>query len=159
MERPERKPLDHTPHPVARFGADFFITICCQKRGINQLCFPVISETLLTAARHYHDTGQWYLHVFLLMPDHLHALVGLDGDANPAEIIRNFKRATARKTRIQWQRNFFDHRIRHDESFADKADYIFENPVRAGLVKTKDSWPHVVFLDAEKIRTWNSTSS
>jgi putative transposase len=150
MERPVRKPLDHNPHPVARFGADFFITICCQKRGVNQLCQKHAANVLLETARLYHDTGRWYLHLCLLMPDHLHALIGLDGDANPADVVRDFKRITARKGNIQWQRNFFDHRIRNDKSFADKADYILENPVRAGLVDKTESWEYVIKLNEAK---------
>jgi hypothetical protein len=43
------------------------------------------------------------------------------------------KRITAKIAGIQWQRNFFDHRLRHNESKAEKYDYICQNPVRAGL--------------------------
>jgi len=35
---------------------------------------------------------------------------------------------------IKWQRDFFEHRLRSDESWREKADYILANPVRKGLV-------------------------
>jgi putative transposase len=40
-----------------------------------------------------------------------------------------------------WQRGFFDHVLRSDESYAQKWNYVRENPVRAGLVKNPDDWP------------------
>jgi hypothetical protein len=36
---------------------------------------------------------------------------------------------------------FFDHLIRHSESYAEKWEYVRLNPVRAGLVKTCQEWP------------------
>ena len=40
-----------------------------------------------------------------------------------------------------WQRGFFDHVIRHSESYAAKWNYVRDNPVRAGLVSDADDWP------------------
>jgi putative transposase len=42
-----------------------------------------------------------------------------------------------------WQRGFFDHRLRADESFEEKATYVRMNPVRKGLVGRPDDWPHL----------------
>src|SRR5437660_406202 len=97
----------------------------------------------------YAERGTWYLHLMLLMPDHLHALIGLDGDASLSYTIGSFKRATTKFAAAKWQRNFFDHRLRHDESFSEKAEYIRNNPVRAGLVRLASEWPYL--LDREDI--------
>jgi len=40
-----------------------------------------------------------------------------------------------------WQKEFFDHLIRSNESYHLKWEYAKENPVRAGLVKESDEWP------------------
>ena len=40
-----------------------------------------------------------------------------------------------------WQQEFFDHLLRSSESYSQKWDYVKENPVRAGLVKSSDRWP------------------
>src|SRR5579862_5407265 len=103
--RPVRKQLDHSPHAVARFGGDFFITICCEKRSVNQLCRKETGEVILDTARVYHDSNRWDLHLILLMPDHLHALVGIPGETNMSDLIRDFKRITARKAGVKWQRD------------------------------------------------------
>lgn len=39
-----------------------------------------------------------------------------------------------------WQREFFDHVIRNETSYAQKREYVFNNPVRAGLVKKAEEW-------------------
>ena len=44
---------------------------------------------------------------------------------------------------IKWQRDFFEHRLRSDENWREKADYILANPVRKGLVTEVSQWPFV----------------
>jgi putative transposase len=141
--RPVRKQLDHSIHFHGRFGATYFITICCQRRGANQLCKPDIAQELFRTAQQYHASEEWYLKLLFLMPDHLHMLIAVSGEASLSKLIRDFKRIATRKQKIEWQRNFFDHRLRHDESETEKYDYICENPVRAGLVRSAEDWPFV----------------
>lgn len=40
-----------------------------------------------------------------------------------------------------WQENFFDHLLRSQESYAQKWDYVCQNPVRKGLVRSTEDWP------------------
>jgi len=148
MPRILRKRLDHTTHFAGRFGAVYFITICCQKRGSNQLCREDVSKILFDTARIYYERGRWNLNLVLLMPDHLHALIGIDGRDSLSQLIRDYKRITAKLASIQWQRNFFDHRLRHDESLTEKFAYICQNPVRAGLVPNEAQWPSLFIPDS-----------
>ena len=39
-------------------------------------------------------------------------------------------------------REYFDHVLRSDESYSEKWDYVRENPVRAGLVRSANDWPY-----------------
>ena len=71
-------------------------------------------------------------------------LIGVSGDTRLSSLIRDFKRITSRTAKVNWQRNFFDHRLRHDESEDEKAAYIRENPARAGLIGLNDEWPYVM---------------
>jgi putative transposase len=103
---------------------------------------------LFTTARLYHAAARWHLNLLLLMPDHLHLLIGIDGSTPLSDLIRDFKRITARRTAVRWQRNYFDHRVRKDESLAEKADYILNNPVRAGFVTCAQEWPFVIYGDS-----------
>ena len=76
------------------------------------------------------------------MPDHLHALISFPDDQAIRDVISNWKRYLATTLKIDWQRDFFDHRLRGDESFADKAEYVRANPVRARLVTASENWPY-----------------
>jgi len=57
--------------------------------------------------------------------------------------VAQWKEYTAKKLGIQWQRDFFDHRLRWEESYTEKAHYIRQNPVRKDLVKEPAQWPFV----------------
>ncbi len=80
------------------------------------------------------------------MPDHCHALLSFP-EAGPSIIktIADWKHWLAFKLKIRWQRDFFEHRIRRDESGEQKMAYILENPVRAKLVACAEEWPYVWF--------------
>jgi REP element-mobilizing transposase RayT len=72
---------------------------------------------------------------FCVMPDHIHMLIQ---DDNVVDFVRLFKgRVTplARKLehRKLWQRSFYDHALRKEESIYEIAQYIWENPIRAGI--------------------------
>jgi hypothetical protein len=62
------------------------------------------------------------------------------------KVVRSWKRHTARHLGVHWQRDFFDHRLRSDESFEEKAAYILNNPARAGLVARSEDWPYQIQL-------------
>jgi putative transposase len=88
--------------------------------------------------------GLWFAHLILIMPDHVHALLCFPTSKRTIqEVVSDWKRWTNRQLGIKWQRDFFEHRLRNDESARDKAHYILANPVRAGLVTKPEEWPYV----------------
>jgi putative transposase len=54
----------------------------------------------------------------------------------------NIDRSGSNEEMSLWQPGFFDHLLRNDESYSQKWEYVRLNPVRAGLVKRADEWPH-----------------
>ncbi|MBI2496730.1 MAG: transposase [Opitutae bacterium] len=139
---PQRRSLPHDVPAWVREGSLYFITICAVPRQKNQLCLPEVGAALVTAAVHYHVTERWWVRLFLLMPDHLHALLAVPkGEALP-DVVRVWKGYQTKKLGIEWQAGFFDHRLRSDESEEEKTDYIRMNPVRAGLVERPEEWPY-----------------
>jgi putative transposase len=60
-----------------------------------------------------------------------------------AQTLGAWKGFTARACGVKWQRDFFDHRLRHDESWRAKSEYIAQNPVRAQLAASAEEWPYV----------------
>jgi len=81
------------------------------------------------------------------MPDHVHlVLTPLYGEHDPfsiVEIIQGIKSSSAhqinrllnRQGQV-WQHESFDHVLRCEETIAAKVQYVVENPVRAGLVRS-----------------------
>jgi len=140
---PQRKSLPHEAPPWVRSGSTFFLTLCCTPRGRDQLCHAEIAAAVFASVEHRQQKNDWFVHLLVLMPDHLHALMAFPIAQSVARTVRLWKTFLARQHGIDWQRDFFEHRIRNDEEFQSKAAYIRANPVRGGLVCEGDAWPFV----------------
>ena len=122
-------------------GAVFHIRIRCSGENRKPLTEPSLGPDILESVRTYVRLQRWYCLLFLLMPDHLHALLQFSSENGVSGTVQGWKRYHRRMNSIVWQDNFFDHRIRNESELADKFAYIERNPVVCGLCdKTKD-WP------------------
>jgi putative transposase len=139
--------LDHTIPTWAESDAEYFITICCHDRGENTLAFPVVAKIIFDAVQVYERRKLWFVSFMLLMPDHLHGIFDFPLEASMQALFANWKRYLLRERGIRFHRDFFDHRLRSDESFRQKVEYIRYNPVRSGLVSKPEDWPYVYFHD------------
>jgi REP element-mobilizing transposase RayT len=142
MPLPERKPLPHEVPTWVPDGAIYFITICAADRG-RHVFTDTPASVLIDAAKHYHGLGRWFVHLFLVMPDHVHGLFSFSAHEEMRKVLSSWKSFTAKKTGVHWQRDFFEHRLRTGESSDVKADYIRSNPVRANLCEDPHDWPHI----------------
>ncbi len=79
----------------------------------------------------------------LLMPDHLHAILAVPVDPGLKTTISRWKGYVAKTLGIQWQQDFFDHRLRDHWQLGEKTSYILNNPVRRGLCQVGTEWPHI----------------
>ena len=140
---PRRKILRHDVPSWVPEGATFFITINSLPRGQNQLAIPAVATALMESIATRVERGHWWPRLVLFMPDHLHALMVFPAAQDLSKVVRDWKRYTARNAGIRWQRDFFDHRIRNEQSLEEKWHYVAQNPVRAGLVPTPEDWPYV----------------
>lgn len=91
----------------------------------------------------------WWVGRYLIMSDHVHFF------AMPARVAKlrsdwqkTWKSISARRIGKAmgveppiWQVDTFDHILRSAESYAEKWNYVRENPVRAALVAKSDDWP------------------
>jgi REP-associated tyrosine transposase len=129
-------------------GALFHIRIAVdRKRQKTPLTVASIATALLNSARFYQEKERWYIALFLLMPDHLHALLSFSYNASMSRIIGEWKHFQTRNHRIAWQEGYFDHRLRDDErgeQLSAKMNYIRHNPVAAGLCLKTDDWPWII---------------
>jgi putative transposase len=129
-----------TPAWVAS-GAQFHLRFRAEPTQAPDLTATALAPPLLAAAHRYHGLGRWWCELFLLMPDHLHAMIIFPHDAGMSPTIRDWKRGTARCHGLRWQENYFDHRIRNEKEAQETWLYIRRNPVVKGLCARVDDWP------------------
>lgn len=88
----------------------------------------------------------WVIGAYVLMPDHLHLFCSpTDEEVAIERWITFWKRQFRREIgpdSARFQSDSFHHRLRSDDSYAQKWEYVRENPVRAGLVKKPEDWPY-----------------
>jgi putative transposase len=134
--------LHHAFPSWVRDDAIFHIRIRCDAAQSLPLATPELAKALLDSVIHYESQQRWFARLFLLMPDHIHALLVFPPDESMANVIRSWKRFHARKNDVFWQEGFFDHRLRdHDLQWDHKRDYILRNPVVKGLCANVEDWP------------------
>lgn len=129
-------------------GTSWAVILCARHHG-SPFVSPALAERTIAALAHYRDRGLCRVYAYCLMPDHLHAVIGLVGaGAQPAQALINLRQLMARFKRFTttqvawkhglhgalWQRDFYDHLTRCREDFETQCRYVLENPVRKGLV-------------------------
>jgi putative transposase len=143
--KPQRLSIIYVNQPL------YFVTFCTLRRN-HLLANPTVDETFriycARGADHSIGVGR-----YVIMPDHIRLFVRGDVDFNLGIWIRGLKRvveAAVHGGKGLWQPGFFDHILRSDESYAQKWNYVRDNPVRAGLVASADEWPfqgEIVWID------------
>ena len=147
----KRPPRLHQTFAVAPI---YFVTFCTRdRRRLPSLdtAHQTFVEYTTRAEREFNIAVGRYV----IMPDHVHLFVCGDADFDLSKWIGGLKRAISaavaeKRTTPLWQPGFFDHLLRSDESYAQKWQYVQENPVRAGLVARSEDWPHageIVLID------------
>ena len=141
MDSIGRTPLPHNPPWAIRSeDAIFFVTICAKERAGGPLILDRIPARLIDSIAFNNAQGRWHVFTAVVMPDHIHMLVRAPVELQ--RVVNDWKHWTSRHLSVRWQRDFFDHRLRNDESLREKADYMLQNPVRAELVTIWEDWPH-----------------
>ncbi len=146
---PERKHLRRLDRLTVPGAPVFFLTACVRDRS-PVLADPRIALILIDAWQQAPALHGWLIGRYVVMPDHVHVFASpyTDGAKSLSVFMKCWKTSTAVRIRraclpdFRWQREFFDHVLRSDESFTQKWEYVRQNPVRARLVADPDSWPY-----------------
>ena len=119
-----------------------FVTVCSQRREKN-LAHVAVHDALLQAWR---KADRWMIGAYMIMPDHIHFFCSptdINGAIEPWITFwkREFRRQFGNDA-PRFQTDSFHHRLRGEESYAEKWEYVRANPVRAGLVERSEDWPY-----------------
>lgn len=95
----------------------------------------------------YRDKGNYFLHEFVAMPNHLHVLITPSDTATLERCMQLIKGGSSHEIhRVRggsmpvWQSGFHDARVKDWKDYGIKADYIRFNPVTAKLVARPEEW-------------------
>ena len=146
-----RRNSNRLPSYDYRSSGAYFHTICTEKRQ-RVLKIPIIRTALLEK---WHQLPQRSpgvrLDEFVIMPDHVHGILWLDGRVKDAptlgSVVGAFKalvtiawRKYHRDANLPclshlWQRDFYEHVIRNEEDLELTREYIVNNPLKALLMQ------------------------
>ena len=119
-----------------------FLTVCAHKRE-QRLATAEVHNALITA---WHEADAWSVGYYMIMPDHIHLFCAPTNGVHTIEQWITFWKRQFRRNygpnAPPFQSRGFHHRLRRDENYTDKWEYVRENPVRGGFVKNPDDWPY-----------------
>ena len=136
----------------------YFVTACMQDRG-KLLATVAVHESFLQFGQEGPAHGAW-IGAYVIMPDHFHLFVATDDQKIAlAAWMKSLKNTISKVLRSpgvaspHWQKTFFDHLLRSDDSYSQKWNYVRETPVRAGFVKKAEDWPYLGEIFALEYRS------
>jgi REP element-mobilizing transposase RayT len=108
---------------------------------------PAIAELVERALFHF-DGERYLLIEWVVMPNHVHVMGEIRPQFRLPDVMQSWKSFTAHeankllgKSGQFWAEEYFDRYIRDQRHFDIAAQYIRENPVRAGLITRPEEWP------------------
>lgn len=128
-------------------GWTYFVTT---KAWQNVSVFQVqeIAHIVVGKVMEYRNKGNYLLHEFVLMPNHLHLILTPADSVTLEKAMQLIKGGSsheihhmrASETQI-WQSGFHESRVKDLFDLKKKADYIHFNPVNARLAEQPQDWP------------------
>jgi putative transposase len=139
-----------------------FVTFCCYHRralletaGARDFAVQILGE--VRAKYGFALVG------YVIMPEHVHLMIGEAESASPAEVVQVFKQRVSRFMRGEkgealgqasvrsaddeaelrrfWQRRYYDFNVYTREKMKEKIEYMHANPVVEKLVEHPRAWP------------------
>ncbi len=108
-----------------------------------------ITDLLLATLFRYRDAGEFTVHEFVVMPNHIHLLISVDDDHAVGRAIQmvkgGFSHAVGQaglKLKAVWQPSYYEHRVRDEDEYERMRNYIHQNPVRRGLSDRAIDYPY-----------------
>ncbi len=107
------------------------------------------ADLLLATIVRNRDKGEFLLHEFVIMPNHMHLLLSVDDDHAVGRAIQMIKGGFSHamgqaglKLKAVWQPSYYEHRVRDAAEYDRMRNYIHQNPVRRHLVERASDCPY-----------------
>ena len=125
-------------------GAIYFVTATTRRR--RAILVDAAADAVVLAFSRLRDEQRAAVLAYVVMPDHIHALMQLGGDVEIGAVMKYLKRIAGNQIRrlghsgSLWEARFYDRVMRDEGELASAVHYIHENPVRAGLCARPEDW-------------------
>jgi REP element-mobilizing transposase RayT len=131
----------HLPHWTVD-DATYFITFRLVHGELDAPARKIVLDHISAGDGKFYD-----LSGAVIMPDHGHALLRPLGKYELSQVTKGIKGVSARllnqhwgRSGTVWQNESFDRIIRDQAEFAEKLQYMLDNPVKRGLVDDGWNW-------------------
>lgn len=146
---PVRRHLSRLDQIFDCVDAEVYYITCCVYERKPVLAQPRVAAILTEAWKTAGTLYKWLIGRYMIMPDHVHFFASPLGEEakSLSAFMGGWKRWTRREIRrtgsvgFAWQDEFFDHLLRSEESYAQKWEYVRQNPVRKGFIQRAEDWP------------------
>ncbi len=102
-----------------------------------------LAEIVLQTLLDCRQRGFYFLHDFVIMPDHVHVILTPAADTTLEKAIQMIKGGSSHRIGLErqnrlpvWQKGFHEHWIRSEADYQARKRYLEWNPVKAGLAST-----------------------
>ena len=106
------------------------------------------ARLLIATISKYRDAGEFALHDFVVMPNHLHIVLSVDDGKTSGRAVQLIKGGFSHAlhqsggARTVWQPSYYEHRVRDGEEYRRIRNYVAQNPVRRGLVQVASDYSY-----------------
>lgn len=121
----------------------FVTTVTAHRQPIFRR--DAVARLLIETLTHYRDERKFLLHEFVIMPDHVHALLTPAPEISLERAMQFIKGGFSYRLKSWppvWQASFANHRVRDWEDYEHHREYIRMNPVRARLAERAEDYPY-----------------
>jgi putative transposase len=139
---PERRHPNHGVQVVDGQPTIVYVTVCTKGRR-PWLATAAVHDRLCEVWR---AATAWLVGRYVVMPDHLHFFAGMTHTDIPLDNwVRYWKSLFSKRHKdpsCRWHPDHWDTRLRRGESYDQKWEYVWNNPVRHDLMQRAEDWPY-----------------
>jgi putative transposase len=127
-----------------------FITCSCYER-LPLLGTANSRDLFVKILGEVRDRYGFALTGYVVMPEHIHLLVGEPAKGTPSTVMQVLKQRVSRNSKLAdpsnqesshfWEQRFYDFNVWSQEKITEKLHYMHLNPMKRGPVSHPNEWP------------------
>jgi REP element-mobilizing transposase RayT len=133
-------------------GATYFVTFRTSKGMLS------VDEQEAVLKHVKRGDGEFYdLRAAVVMPDHVHLLLTPKEEYSLSRVMKGIEGGSARTINTMrhqsgqvWQHESYDRIVQEEDDLLEKVEYLFNNPLKAGLTDDPLNYPGSYFSESKE---------